>query len=120
MALILNKLSVEVGLPTAGGNSGLAYGWDSPNGAGPNSIATGGGAFDWWTRSILPNSWTEGGGGGSGCYGGGSGAHAREMVACGLLQEEAQDMQVQGVSDSTAYTGSYQSQNSNATIGCRL
>ena len=60
------------------------------------------------------NSWTEGGGGGSGYYGGGSGAHAQNggyWSAAGGGSGYASSR----VSSITAYTGSYESQNSNAT-----
>ena len=100
------------GTTTAGGNSGLAY-YRSPNGAGPNSIATGGGALI-GGHAHTTNSWTEGGGGGSGYYGGGSGAHAQNggyWSAAGGGSGYASSR----VSDITAYTGSYESQNSNAT-----
>ena len=100
------------GTTTAGGNSGLAY-YRHTNGAGPNSIATGGGALI-GGHAHTTNSWTEGGGGGSGYYGGGSGAHAGNggvWSAAGGGSGYASSR----VSDITAYTGSYQSQNSNAT-----
>jgi hypothetical protein len=101
------------GTTTAGGQSGISF-FVSPNGVASTSVATGGSALCGGHAHIVSN-WTEGGGGGSGYFGGGSGAHEDTSGYWAAAGGGSGYANTSFCSNIVAYTGSYESQNSNAT-----
>jgi hypothetical protein len=89
-----------------GGATGLRF-FVSPNGRAPISLATNGSALCGGHADTSPN-WTEGGGGGSGFWGGGPGAHentggywSTAGGGCGYINESR-------CTNIVAATGTYQ------------
>jgi hypothetical protein len=97
----------------AGGQSGISF-FVSGNGLASVSNATGGSALC-GGHAHTSSNWTEGGGGGSGYYGGGSGAHESDGGHWGTAGGGSGYANTSVCSNITAYTGSYETQNSNAT-----
>jgi hypothetical protein len=101
------------GTTSAGGQSGIRF-YVSPNGVASSSVATDGSALC-GGHCHTSSSWTEGGGGGSGYFGGGSGAHEVDggFWAAGAGGSGYANTGI--CSSIVAYTGTYESQNANAT-----
>lgn len=101
------------GTTSAGGQSGIRF-FVSPNGLASVSVATDGSALC-GGHTHTSSNWTEGGGGGSGYFGGGSGAHEDTggFWAAGAGGSGYANLTL--CSSVTAFTGSYESQNANAT-----
>jgi hypothetical protein len=101
------------GTTTAGGQAGIRF-FVSGNGLASVSVATDGSALCGGHAHTISN-WTEGGGGGSGYYGGGSGAHEETSSHWGTAGGGSGYANTSVCSNITAFTGSYEAQNSNAT-----
>jgi hypothetical protein len=101
------------GTTSAGGQSGIRF-YVSPNGLASVSVATDGSALC-GGHCHTSSSWTEGGGGGAGYFGGGSGAHEVDGGFWAAGAGGAGWANTSLCSSIVAFTGSYESQNSNAT-----
>ena len=103
----------RAGTTTAGGRSGRSY-YNNGRGSAPSSMATGGIELT-GGHADDQNAWTEGGGGGSGYWGGGSGAHEARGGYWAAAGGGAGYAHPTLCTQVTAYTGTYENQNSNAT-----